>query len=141
MNIKKYINEIAILLSPPTTFFVGLTVMNFYEYHDVAYQTSEGERVYSKADGIASHTQVTIGKDGSVEVSRFNFWGEDRFLTDENGDQAVDRIFKTGSFARGSHDVALYRDRDFGTYPKDFESADRDFRKQIRRFKPLMTNK
>lgn len=123
------------ILAIPAAFIVLQGAENFYRHHNVVYETDEG-RTMSKADGIMSHTEFQEGKDGSVRVHRFDPFMGSTFYTSNNGSQEVDVLHRI-SFGRGGHSQVLYRHKDLQNFPDRFKQADRDFREQIRRFKPL----
>lgn len=137
MSLTKTVGKLALLALAPLG---GWTGLNFYTYHNVAYEEVDGTRVFQKADGVYSSTRLEINPDGSVGIERFSFFP--RGYTDDRGDGKVDRISRHPHlFARGSStkDVKeLYRTKDLGQYPEVFESADQDFREQMERFQPLI---
>lgn len=115
------------------------TGINFYKHHNVSYEiVQEGKKVFQKADGIFTYTELEINKDGSVNINRYPF-GDIRFYTDKDGDGNVDSIFQGSNlFVRGSHSRSFERDKHLKQYPAVFQDADRDFRQQMQRFKPYI---
>ncbi len=116
----------------------GLTGLNFYLHNNVSYETDD-KKVVKKADGIMTHTTLEIDKDnGAIKITRNNFLTH-RTYTDNDNDGNVDNIFRTDNpFVRGSYPRTFERDKHLKQYPSLFEKADRDFRQQIKRFKPFL---
>ena len=138
MSIDKTIKKLlpsAISLVACLGFITGI---NFCTHHNVSYET-DNKKVFQKANGILAHTQIEVNKDGSVAMNRYNHIRGIRFYTDNDGDGKVDRvIYAAKLFSRGPHSETFYRDEHLEHYPQVFETADQDFRQQMKRFKPLM---
>lgn len=112
------------------------TGMNFYTHHNIIHETYDKE-VFQKADGILNHTELEINENGPIEIGKYKFFKITRFYTDNNGDEKVDKITQVSLF-RDTRIKTFYRDEHLEHYPQVFEMADQDFRKQMKRFKPLM---
>ena len=138
MSIDKTVKSLVLSIGVPVVVVVGAGIgINFYAHHNVHYQV-DGKRVFQKVDGIFDYTQLEINEDGSVKVDRYSFWNS-RFYTDKDGDGNVDGIFQDSNpFARGYHLRSFERDKHLKQYPAVFQDADRDFRKQVQRFKPYI---
>ncbi len=139
MTIDKTIQKIVLSIGIPVVGWIGgLTGYNFYAHHNVSYETPD-KKVVQKADGIIDYTSVEINKeDGSIEITRDHFpnW---RSYKDKDRDGNVDEINRRGNlFVRGSHYSNFDREKHLKQYPIVFQEADRDFRQQIKRFKPYI---
>ncbi|MBS3092071.1 hypothetical protein J4466_01485 [Candidatus Pacearchaeota archaeon] len=117
-------------------YFGAVTGYNFYTHHNISYENGN-KKVVEKADGILAYTTLEIDRsDESIDVTRRDFlnW---RSYEDKNGDGNVDWVYRTlgNPLIRGSHSRSFYRDKDLTQFPVVFEEADKDFRKQMERFK------
>ncbi len=137
-SIDKIVKVLALSIGVSVVGVVGIwTGVNFYAHHNVSYG-EYGNKVFQKVDGIFAYTQLEINLDGSVNIDRHSF-GKDILYTDGEGDGNVDRIVQFSSpIVRGPDYRILYRGEDLKHNPVVFEDADRDFREQMLRFKPLI---
>lgn len=109
-------------------------VYNAYLHHNISYET-HNKRVMEKVDGIFSHTEIEIDKrDGDVKVVRYDLLNY-RSYFDEDEDLKVDEVYLGDNmFIRGSHSKFFQRDKHFNENSEVFNEADKEFRKQIKRF-------
>ncbi|MEK6941048.1 MAG: hypothetical protein AABW49_04065 [Nanoarchaeota archaeon] len=132
----------ALWLSLLSGSLVSLTAAsNFFKHHNVGYQMWDGAKVFKKIDGPFDHTELIIHPDGAVEVTRIDC--PYRHYEDSNGDENVDMVCHDNSgctpFGILEFHLRLYRDEHLEQYPQVFQEADLEFRKQIERFKPLIS--
>jgi len=116
-----------------------VTGHNFYAHHNVSYEGEYGP-VFLKADGIIAHTKLKIDKkSGAITVIR-NHPLNWRWYEDNNKDEKVDTVeVNVGNIlSRGYHSRNFHRDKHLEQYPVVFQEADRDFRQQMKRFKPYI---
>lgn len=139
MSFTKSLKKLILPAGLPLLLLAELTSLNLYLNHNVSYETRT-ERVYKKADGVLSHTEVKMKNDCSIEVRR-DLFGRCLFYVDKEGDGLVDTVYRSENFLkRGDHLDSFQRSTDLNLFPEVFESADEDFQNQMRRFKPIISN-
>jgi len=98
--------------------------LNLYYHNNVHYKT-DNKKIFQKIDGLFGYTKLVINEDNSVEILRSSLTNS-RSYKAENIDANVNEIYKKGeTFYIGEHSKK---------YPQVFEEANRDFRKQTKRF-------
>ncbi len=139
MNIMK---GIAGYIGIPVLVVAGAaTGLHYYYTHNVRSYDFFSGKTFSKVDFPLSDTRISI-KDNSTMIFRSKFFGGSVHYSDNDGDGTVDQIYEYDShLARGGGSRAFDRSTDFDRHPEKFKKADIDFRRQIRRFKPLMSKK
>lgn len=123
------------LIAGPSIAISILAGINFYFNHNVNYETDD-KIVFKKADQILANTEVNIGKGKHwISITRTSILQGYRSYTDEDGDKKVDTIYSSSSpFKRGSHWRSFSRDKHFEDYKDIFETADKEFSEQLKRF-------
>jgi len=111
----------AALIIYSSSFAIGL---NLYYHNNVHYKT-DNKKIFQKIDGPLSYTKLVINEDNSVEILRSSLTNS-RSYKAENIDANVNEIYKKGG--------TFYVDEHSKKYPQVFEEANRDFRKQTKRF-------
>jgi len=111
----------AALIIYSSSFAIGL---NLYYNNNVNYKT-DNKKIFRKIDGPFGYTQLVVNEDNSVEILRFSLTNS-RSYEAENIDANVNEIYKKGG--------TFYVDEHSKKYPQVFEEANRDFRRQTKRF-------
>lgn len=103
--------------------------------HNVRYETKK-EINLKKFDVPFSFTSLTIDKEkGTVDMLRYPIFGEGKFYSNYNGDGKVDYlIIKASIFKNGSYNLSLSREKYFEEYKNFFETADKEFLEELKRF-------
>ncbi len=115
---------------------VGYSAMNYVIHHNKVVQDSE-RTIYTKADGFFGHTRLTINDDGTTELKR-NVFLRSIYYDEKDNDGKVDKI---SEYHPNGPSTRFDRKKHLNKFPARFQEADRDYRAQIQRFKPLMAKR
>jgi len=130
----------------PSAYFTAIVIAelsllaaakNFAEYNNVVNDDSD-EKEVRKVDGPFSGTSLTIDKHFDTESIQRYTLRSCKTYGDSDRDGNVDILVMSKKTLFGVSFQTLHRDRDFEDNQELFKQADRDFRAQIKRFKPYV---
>lgn len=134
---KKLLKAVLVVACVPAVLIASIFFSsNLWQHYNVHQIYDDGSVSASKVDGIFSYTKLYSSRNGQVEVENYTYFGLKRRYVDFNGNGEVDSLeLDRSSKLYGGGMVRLSRDVDFQKYQNEFMDADRDLKRQLKRFR------
>lgn len=146
MSMKKYLLFIlcGCILGPILIIGLSSAILIYSQHHNVSYVDEDGVVIASKMDGPFSYTEVNYcaateecsQKGIHIEKKTWFAGARIRGYTDTDMEGKVDKLKVTIH----SNYMMLRRSKNFRTHKKYFDNADKDLKKQLKRFENLLSN-